>query len=433
MRARATPRATMRNDVRAMADCKGWPGEKFGPIHSRGGGGRWHDVHMGELKPNAIASTTVTMGQTRPPFVTPRRPRTLSQHGPSSGAGGQRCGNTVLPCSDRPVVPRGTYHGTRVADIGQPLPSKHDTTKQQTGTHPRTQEHMEVQPHQHFATHTDPSCSPHQSDNPHSLLDWNRKNNRSKKDPKAGQPTSQSDRAAPQASPLVYTAREKDSKKDPKKRKHGVAVFGQGRVSRRGGWGAGSAGHGEGGSILVCSPRGHSHPPAPGLTTRSGPQRVRMSSAERPMGAAKGTQSDTEALCQPPPPHISVDTTKTRSGPQRVRMCNGERPMGAAKGTQSDTEALCPPPPPLAGGVDRPANKLHRTRCLGGGPLPSLPRPPPRRVHVARRSSPGPASRARCPMAPGAAAPSPHQSVMSRGGGGGGGVANRFESASSRS
>ena len=27
-----------------------------------------------------------------------------------------------------------------------------------------------------------------------------------------------------------------------------------------------------------------------------------MSSGERPMGAAKGTQSDTEALCQPPPP-----------------------------------------------------------------------------------------------------------------------------------
>ena len=42
----------------------------------------------------------------------------------------------------------------------------------------------------------------------------------------------------------------------------------------------------------------------------------------------------------------SVDTTKTRSGPQRVRMCSGERPMGAAKGKQSDTEALRQPPPP---------------------------------------------------------------------------------------
>ena len=46
----------------------------------------------------------------------------------------------------------------------------------------------------------------------------------------------------------------------------------------------------------------------------------------------------------PPPP---VDTTKTRSGPRRVRMSSGERPMGAARGTmQSDTEALCQPPPP---------------------------------------------------------------------------------------
>ena len=41
----------------------------------------------------------------------------------------------------------------------------------------------------------------------------------------------------------------------------------------------------------------------------------------------------------------SVDTTKTRLGPQRVRMSSGERPIGAAKGKQSDTEALCQPPP----------------------------------------------------------------------------------------
>ena len=42
----------------------------------------------------------------------------------------------------------------------------------------------------------------------------------------------------------------------------------------------------------------------------------------------------------------SVDTTKTRSGPQRVRKSSGERPIGAAKGKQSDTKALCQPPPP---------------------------------------------------------------------------------------
>ena len=45
----------------------------------------------------------------------------------------------------------------------------------------------------------------------------------------------------------------------------------------------------------------------------------------------------------------SVDTTKTCSGPQRVRMSSGERPIGAAKGKQSDTEALCPPPPQKVG------------------------------------------------------------------------------------
>ena len=53
----------------------------------------------------------------------------------------------------------------------------------------------------------------------------------------------------------------------------------------------------------------------------------------------------------PPPPQDkssrgSVDTTKTRSGPQRVRTSSGERPIGAAKGKQSDTEALCQPPHP---------------------------------------------------------------------------------------
>ena len=44
----------------------------------------------------------------------------------------------------------------------------------------------------------------------------------------------------------------------------------------------------------------------------------------------------------------SVDTTKTRSGPQGVRMGSGDRPIGAAKGKQSDTEALCQPPPPCS-------------------------------------------------------------------------------------
>ena len=39
-----------------------------------------------------------------------------------------------------------------------------------------------------------------------------------------------------------------------------------------------------------------------------------------------------------------VDTTRTRSDPQRVRMSGGERPIGAGKGKQSSTMALCQTP-----------------------------------------------------------------------------------------
>ena len=42
-----------------------------------------------------------------------------------------------------------------------------------------------------------------------------------------------------------------------------------------------------------------------------------------------------------------VDTTKTRLGPQRVKKSSGERPIGTAKGKQPNTEALCQIPPPL--------------------------------------------------------------------------------------
>ena len=62
----------------------------------------------------------------------------------------------------------------------------------------------------------------------------------------------------------------------------------------------------------------------------------------------------------------SVDTTKTRSDPQRVGMCSGERPVGAAKGTQSDTEALCHPPPPR-----------NPPRITGLAPPPPSGPPPP--------------------------------------------------------
>ena len=58
----------------------------------------------------------------------------------------------------------------------------------------------------------------------------------------------------------------------------------------------------------------------------------------------------------------SVDTTKTRSGPQRVRMSSGERPIGAAKGEQPITEALCQPPPPPVRAVQ------HQPHSQGTGP-----------------------------------------------------------------
>ena len=83
---------------------------------------------------------------------------------------GHKCGNTGSPCLDKPVLPHGTYHGTLVADISQPSPSKHDDTSNSPAHTPRTQEHMELQPHQHFATHMDPSCSPHNAT--HHILCW---------------------------------------------------------------------------------------------------------------------------------------------------------------------------------------------------------------------------------------------------------------------
>ena len=50
-------------------------------------------------------------------------------------------------------------------------------------------------------------------------------------------------------------------------------------------------------------------------TARLGPQRVRMSGGERPIGAAKGKQSATEALCQPPAPPVSIECLVQRTLP----------------------------------------------------------------------------------------------------------------------
>ena len=70
---------------------------------------------------------------------------------------------------------------------------------------------------------------------------------------------------------------------------------------------------------------------------------------------APGQRHGQQPICETADPRVIkqdkssrgfFDTTKTRSGPQRVRMSSGERPIGAAKGKQPNTEALCPPPPP---------------------------------------------------------------------------------------
>ena len=84
-------------------------------------------------------------------------------------------------------------------------------------------------------------------------------------------------------------------------------------------------------------------------------QKVRFIKGAAKLRPTLGTQTFGGPLPPPPPRSAqdkssrgSVDTTKTRSDPQRVRMCSGERPIGAAKGKQPDTEALCQPPTPSA-------------------------------------------------------------------------------------
>ena len=73
--------------------------------------------------------------------------------------------------------PRSKYHETHVAGISQPHPSRHDN---KAGIHPKTQEHIEVQLHQHFATRMYPA----RTNRPLSPLDMNRKTDGSKKAPK---------------------------------------------------------------------------------------------------------------------------------------------------------------------------------------------------------------------------------------------------------
>ena len=45
-----------------------------------------------------------------------------------------------------------------------------------------------------------------------------------------------------------------------------------------------------------------------------------MSSGERPIGPAKGKQTDTEALCQPPPPPPPSDPSTYADGKEQFRI-----------------------------------------------------------------------------------------------------------------
>ena len=94
----------------------------------------------------------------------------------------------------------------------------------------------------------------------------------------------------------------------------------------------------------------HRFPPPPPLTVTtppsiSNPPPPHQRHGQQPVS---GT-ADPGVVKQDKSSRGSVDTTKIRSGPQRVRTSSGERPIGAAKGKQSDNEALCQPPPPIPG------------------------------------------------------------------------------------
>ena len=128
--------------------------------------------------------------------------------------------------------------------------------------------------------------------------------------------------------------------------RHGAVAQGQSGTTSRGngrgcGGGEGRPGRGGGGGHEGLRGR-WGPPPAEGEGSREG----RGVSGERLIGAGR-LQTATQ-----PGVMRGHEGGTAHSGPQRVRMSGGERPIGAAKGTQSDTKALCqtpppPPPPPL--------------------------------------------------------------------------------------
>ena len=78
-----------------------------------------------------------------------------------------------------------------------------------------------------------------------------------------------------------------------------------------------------------------------------------MGSGERPIGAAKGKQSDTEALCQPPPPPRTIVTVVRNNdiyignivGPFLVHKLLGPRPdmsLVSGRATEFVRNQRCP-------------------------------------------------------------------------------------------
>ena len=64
-----------------------------------------------------------------------------------------------------------------------------------------------------------------------------------------------------------------------------------------------------------------------------------MSSGERPLGAAKGKQSDTEALCQPPPPPL-LPTLNQPPLPPYPQHGMKKHALGHGCGTRNHSAAL---------------------------------------------------------------------------------------------
>ena len=96
---------------------------------------------------------------------------------------GQRSESTGAPSLDKPSHTARTPEQMLQAQANQGL----QQGVQQASGHRTAQEHMEYQLRQRFDTHSDPSCSPHNTSQPHSPLDWNRKGHGSKQRPKGAE------------------------------------------------------------------------------------------------------------------------------------------------------------------------------------------------------------------------------------------------------